>query len=133
MAILFRSRDSHREYERALEAYRDPARIDFVKLVDGGVSDNLGLTGFTIARAQAGTAYGPLTPAQAVRLDRVIVVVVDSGREADPAWARTVRGPKLPALVDALGNAATGSSMRAAYDAFSLTMQAWRRDVVRYR
>ena len=36
--------------------------VRYVKLLDGGIVDNYGLAGFTIARLASGTPYGPLEP-----------------------------------------------------------------------
>ena len=44
------------------------ARSKYVKLLDGGLVDNFGLSGFTISRLSARTPHEPLSPEQAVRL-----------------------------------------------------------------
>ncbi len=122
-----------RGFQEALVAYRTPGRVSYAKLVDGGIVNDFGITGFTIARAQAGTAYGPLTARQAVRLQRAIFLIADASLESDPAWARTASGPALPGLIEALTDAAEYGTIRAGYDAFRLTMMDWRNDLVRYR
>ena len=51
-----------RAFARSIESYRDPEQVKFVRLLDGGITDNYGLSGLTIARAAADTPYGPLNP-----------------------------------------------------------------------
>ncbi|MGB9043087.1 MAG: patatin-like phospholipase family protein, partial [Pseudolabrys sp.] len=43
-----------RSFAQALKRYRDPGQIRFVKLADGGITDNFGLSGIVIAREAVG-------------------------------------------------------------------------------
>ena len=70
---------------RALKNYRDPSKMKYVKLLDGAITDNFGVTGFSIARARSQTPYGPLTPREAVNLKRMLFMVSNAGREIDAA------------------------------------------------
>ena len=79
-------------YADALERYHS-GEVRYVKLLDGGVVDNYGLAGFTIARLAATTPYGPLEPEEGVKLRRLLFLVVDSGRAPSGSWAQTVEGP----------------------------------------
>ena len=54
-------------------------RVKYVKLFDGGLIDNYGLSGITIARAGQTTPYGPLRPEEAINLRRMMFLVVDAG------------------------------------------------------
>ena len=67
--------------------------VHYVKLLDGGIVDNYGLAGFTIARLASDTPYGPLQPEQGVKLRRMLFLVVDAGRAPSGAWSQTVRRP----------------------------------------
>ena len=60
-----------KSYAEALERY-GTGEIKYVKLLDGGLVDNLGLSGITITRLANKTAYGPLEPAEAVKLRRLL-------------------------------------------------------------
>jgi NTE family protein len=121
---------SHAE---ALESYRDPEKLKYVKLVDGGVTDNFGVTGLTLARAQSQTPYGPFSVEQAVRLDRVIYIEADAAQFETPQWTTTVKGPALIGLMTALTDTAIDNSVRAGYDVFRSTMHQWLNDLVAYR
>jgi NTE family protein len=74
----------------ALYSYQDGS-TKYVKLLDGGLVDNFGLSGFTISRLSATTAHEPLTPEQAVRLKRSIVILVDAGRAPSGDCAEGLR------------------------------------------
>jgi hypothetical protein len=117
----------------ALETYRDTNKLKYVKLVDGGITDNFGVTGVTLARAASQTPYGPLTAREAVRLKRVIYLVADAGRAPDVTWGSTVQGPGVVDLVMAVTDTAIQNSVSAGFDAFRLTMQKWQDDLIEYR
>ena len=46
----------------AIQRYREKNDVQFVKLLDGGMTDNLGLSGFVLELAAATEPYQPLTP-----------------------------------------------------------------------
>jgi len=104
-----------------------------VKLLDGGLVDNYGLSGFTIARLSSNTPYGPLTPQQAVRLRRMLFLVVDAGRGPSGNWTQAVEGPSGPELMVAAADTAIDASVRASYTAFDRTMSEWQAALIRWR
>jgi NTE family protein len=105
----------------ALYSYHD-GKTKFVKLLDGGLVDNFGLSGFTISRLSARTAHEPLSPEQAVRLKRSIVILVDSGRAPSGDWVQKVEGPSGTELIMAAADTAVQASVRASYTAFERIM-----------
>jgi NTE family protein len=121
-----------KSYADALERYRSGA-INYVKLLDGGLVDNFGLAGFTVARLAANTPFGPLAPSQAVKLRRLLFLVVDSGRAPSGQWAQTVPGPKGVDLIMATSDTATESGAIGSYSAFDATMSDWRKTLVSWR
>lgn len=120
-------------HARALESYRDPQKLRYVKLVDGGMTDNFGVTGLTLARAQSDTPYGPFSIEQAVRLDRAIYIEADASEFDTPKWTETVDGPALMGMVSALTDTAIDNAVRAGYDVFRGTMREWLNDLVAFR
>jgi NTE family protein len=116
----------------AIVRYRTGA-IPYIKLLDGGLVDNFGLSGFTIARLSSDTDYGPLTREQAVKLRRVLFLVVDAGRSPSGNWVRTVEGPRGPELVMAAADTAIDASVRAGFTAFEATLDDWQHALVRWR
>src|SRR5215813_1235931 len=121
-----------RSLAAALASYHDGS-TPYIKLLDGGLVDNYGLSGFTIARLSANTPYGPLTPRQAVRVRRVLTLVVDAGRGPSGNWTQTVEGPSGPELVVAAADTAMVASVHASYTAFDRTMLEWQTALVRWR
>ena len=101
----------------------------YVKLLDGGLVDNFGLSGFTISRLSAETPHEPLSPEQAVRLRRSIVILVDAGRAPSGDWVQTVEGPSGIELVMAAADTAVQASVRASYTAFERIMADWQRQL----
>jgi NTE family protein len=116
----------------ALYSYQDGS-TKYVKLLDGGLVDNFGLSGFTISRLSATTAHEPLTPEQAVRLKRSIVILVDAGRAPSGDWVQKVEGPSGMELVNAASDTAVQASVRSSYTAFERVMADWQRQVIAWR
>lgn len=114
-----------RAYARTLLRYRDPAQQRFVKLADGGITDNFGLSGLVIARAAADRPYMPMMPDKAVQIRRLVFIVVNAGRAPEGDWSRTVEGPSGAALIGAVTDTAIDSAVRSGFDAFRLTIREW--------
>ena len=95
-----------KRYADALERYRS-GELKYVKLLDGGLVDNYGLSGFTVARLASSTPDGPLAPQEAVKLRRFLFLVVDSGRAPSGKWVQTVAGPSGVDLIMATSDTAT--------------------------
>ncbi len=122
-----------RETARAFELYRDPARMGFLHLVDGGVVDNFGLASLLVLRAAAQTPYGPFSARDAVRLSHVTVVVIDAGIAPQGDWPLREAGPDGAQTAAAVLDAQINAGKRGAYDAFAGMLDRWQGDVVTYR
>jgi NTE family protein len=114
-----------RAFAQALKRYRDPEQIRFVKLADGGITDNFGLSGIVIAREAAGQPYAPLPRDKAVRLRHLTFIVVNSGLGPQGEWARTVQGPSGKEMIGALTDTAINSAVRSGFDSFRLSVKSW--------
>jgi NTE family protein len=119
-------------FANAMHRYHT-GEVRFVKLLDGGVVDNYGLAGFTIARLASATPYGPLEPEEGVKLRRLLFLVVDAGRAPSGAWAQTVEGPSGANLITAASDTATESGAVGSYSAFQDTMDNWQDALVDWR
>jgi NTE family protein len=122
-----------RAFAEALTHYREPGQIEYLKLADGGITDNFGLSGLVIARAAADRPYLPLTPEKAVRLRRVIFVVVNAGQAPAGNWAHTVEGPSGADLLNAVTDTAVNSAVRSGFDAFRLSLHDWEESIRKWR
>lgn len=118
---------------KVLESYADPARVKYVKLLDGGTTDNFGTIAFAVERAKAQNPYGPLTAEQAVRLNRMLFLVANAGVEKNPEWTQRKEGPGGVELAMSIVNSSMASATRTAYDALRLTLADWQTDMVEYR
>lgn len=114
-----------RSYLNALKRYRDVKQVGFVKLLDGGLTDNWGLAGINVAIASAPEPFKPLTREDAVSLERFIFVVVDSGRTLSGDWSQTLEGPTGSDLLEAVTGTAVDSAVRNSFEVLRLQMQAW--------
>jgi len=119
-------------FANALERYHS-GEVKFVKLLDGGLVDNYGLAGLTIARLASDTPYGPLEPEEGVKLRRMLFLVADAGRAPSGAWAQTVPGPSGVTLITAASDTATESGAVGSYSAFQDTMDEWQQALVNWR
>lgn len=119
-------------FARAISRYRDGS-MPYVKLLDGGLVDNYGLSGFTIARLSSDTPYGPLSPQQAVKLRRGMFLVVDAKTGVTGNWINTVEGPSGADLVMAAVDTTIDASVAGSFTAFNSTMSAWQSSLVKWR
>ncbi len=122
-----------RAYAGALNSYQNATPPAYVKLLDGGLTDNIGVTGFTLSRAAAQTPFGPLAPDEAVKLSTLMFLVVDAGRDNNVTWDKSLYGPTLPTLIGAISNTGISASVRDEFDALRLAVTNWRSELVAYR
>ena len=120
-------------YGKVLEDYADPDKVRFVKLLDGGITDNFGTIAFAVERAKAQNPYGPLSAAQAVRMKRMLFLVANAGVKAELAWTDRLKGPGGVSLATSIVNSSMGSATRTAYDAMVLMLANWQGEMVDYR
>jgi NTE family protein len=135
---IIRARDDHNSppmlqaFASAISRY-NAGDVPYIKLLDGGLVDNFGLSGFTIARLSSNTAYGPMTQAQAVKLRRGVFIVVDAGRGPSGDWVKTLEGPGGIDLIMAASDTAVDSSVRASFTAFDRITSEWQTALIRWR
>jgi NTE family protein len=122
-----------RAFALALKRYRDPGQLRFVKLSDGGLTDNFGLSGIVIARAAAEAPYAPLSREKAARLRRVVFIIVNAGLAGGGEWGRTVQGPTGVEMVNAVTDTAINSAVRSGFDAFRLSVRDWESETRKWR
>jgi NTE family protein len=121
-----------RSYAAALTHYRDGS-MKYVKLLDGGLVDNFGLTSLSISMLAAQRPFEPMTERQAARVRRIMFIVVDAGRGPSGDWANRLEGPSGVELVAAAADTAIDASVRASYTAFSALVDDWTVKVRRWR
>lgn len=122
-----------RETASAFRAYRDPSRMKYLHLTDGGVADNFGLSSLVTIRRAAGKPYGPYSARDAVKIRRMVFLLVNAEPNSSGAWAERPEGPNAVQLVEALLSAGINAPKRAASDAFGSVLSEWQRDLIAWR
>lgn len=117
----------------ALTDYRDLDTGRYVKLVDGGLTDNFGLSSIPQMRLLTGSPLTPLSEAEALHVKRLMFIVVDGGRRPAVSWSRGIGGPGGFDLALASIDAAIDTNMRLSYDNFVSTSRQWQDDIVAWR
>ena len=121
-----------KSFAEANARYRDGS-MRYVKLLDGGLVDNYGLSGFSIGLLAAQHPFEPMTERQAVRVRRIMFLVVDAGRGISGDFAQRLEGPSGVELVSAAADTAIDASVRSSYAAFSALASEWSNKVKRWR
>lgn len=104
--------DRRRVVAMALARYQDPANMPVLRLVDGGVTDNLGVRGSMMSPvAHYGNVpdmAGAFSPRQLAKVRHVLVVVANAEVYAPNSWARSGDEPGLVATTRASFDASLG-------------------------
>jgi NTE family protein len=114
-----------RAYVSALKTYRDTKALGFIKLLDGGLTDNWGLDGLNVALAAAAEPFQPLSRQDAIAVEKFLFLVVDSGRNLPSDWSKTLEGPTGADLLEAVASTAIDSSVRNSFEVTRLEMKNW--------
>lgn len=122
-----------RAHARALESYTNPSEVKFVKLLDGGITDNFGTTGLAVERARAQVPYAPLTAEEAVKLKRMLFLVANAGVDKDYDWTRRVEGPGGVNLAMSIATSAMAAASRSGYDSMRGELRLWERELIEWR
>ena len=117
---------------RAIMDYREP-RVKYIKLGDGGLTDNFAVSTLTLGRIVYGTPHAPMNARDAVRVRRLLLIVVDASRGPGGDWIDKEDGPGGYDLALAATDAAVDSASRLAADAFEQMIVEWQDALVGYR
>lgn len=120
-------------YARALDSYQSNGDLGFVRLLDGGLTDNLGITGLTLERAAAETPHAPLSPRQAVRLRNFLFIVTDAGVHSRYKWGPSPLPTRLDKVIVAASDTMLAAATRSGFDAVDLALKQWQDSLIRYR
>ncbi len=120
-------------YARALDTYYHDRDLNYVRLLDGGLTDNLGITGFVLERAAADTPHGPLSAEEAVRLRHFVFVVVDAGRGQTKSWGRDMANLPISELLQAATDTSMSAALRDEIDSLRQAVSIWKDQLVRFR
>lgn len=101
----------------AARSYRDPDRR-FAHLLDGGISDNLGLRGPFQAVTTTDSAWSILKAANLGQLGRLIVIAVNAKTTKQRTWDAKSSPPGVGAVLDVVMN---GPMDDVSYDSLEMT------------
>lgn len=103
-----------REYvaARALDRYMHPETLPVVRLVDGGITDNLGVRGSMLSpvlhHGDVADMSGAFDEASLDKVSKVLVIVANAQIYEDYAWSRAGRDPGLIGTLSASFDSAIG-------------------------
>lgn len=120
-------------YARALDSYQSKDELKYVRLLDGGLTDNLGVSGLSLERAAAATPYAPLSAHQAVRIRHFLFIVTDAGVDGQYDWGTSPKNPHLGKILRSVADTTIAASTGSGFDAVDLTLNEWQQQLVRYR
>lgn len=120
-------------YARALQSYQSNTSLSYVRVLDGGLTDNLGVTGFALERAKAKTPHGPLSPRQAVRLSNFLFIVTDAGVQKQYEWGLSPVATRLDKVMIAASDTTISTATRSSFDAVDLALNQWQTALIDYR
>ena len=103
--LALRSKTHDRRYADAVAgaSYRDPD-TRFVHLLDGGLSDNLGLRGPFQAITTTDSSWSILQQANFQRLNRLMVIAVNAKTSKKRNWNKKSKPPGIGAVLDVVMN-----------------------------
>ncbi len=114
----------------AKSVYTDKARYPYLHLLDGGISDNLGIRSvLSLADSKHNALYRLLANQPDKPIKQVVFIVVDA---ADKIPERITQSPKEPNLEDIIGAVTTFQSMRYNESTLKLLenkIAVWRREL----
>jgi NTE family protein len=118
---------------KAVTAYRDPKHVRYIKLADGGLSDNFAVSTLVLSRLALGTPYAPMTERDAVKIRRLLLIAVDASQGPNGDWTHREAGPSGLDFALSATDAAVDSAAQQAADAFGSMVQAWQDSVIAFR
>jgi NTE family protein len=105
----------------------------YLKLYDGGVTDNLGVHNITTHRERYDSLIAPMLPKSVVSMKDLLFIVVNAGTKAGENFNKKIEGPSgvdgLGAVVDTLMSTATARTQ----DDFFQVMKNWQEDIIKFR
>jgi NTE family protein len=116
----------------AVQRYRAKSDVQYVKLMDGGLTDNLGLSGVLLERLGANEPYEPFSEREGVKMRRMLFVVVDAGRPPGGDWAKDVKTGATD-LIQAVADTAVDANIRNTYETFTSHLRDWNRELIDWR
>lgn len=117
----------------AVAAYKDKHQARYLRLVDGGLIDNFGVSTLVNARAGFGSPYAPLSTHEALTVRRLLFIVVDATSVQHSDWIFESNELDGIDVMIAASDAAVDSSARQASDLLEKMIHEWQESVITFR
>ncbi len=114
----------------AWERYRNDPEVNFLKLADGGIADNFGLSSLSLLLE---LMDGPGHLVDLAKIRRLVVLVIDAGQQQTGVWTRTAGGSSGIDLAVAAINTGIELSARTNFDLFGRLAREWKRKAIAAR
>ena len=115
-----------REVRRVMRSYTDASQRPFIHLVDGGLSDNLGVRSIMDAALLNGGLGGLADRIGMPLRKRVLVIVVNAATRRGGEWNKREEVPGIFRSIDQLGDNIGQQVNRHTLDAFRHMLDVWR-------
>lgn len=120
-----------RHVEASQTRYASEPELHYLKLLDGGLVDNLAVRNLMRAMNRPAPALVPAQAAQ--RLRRVVIIVADASTRVGGEMSQVIDGPDAPETITASVDAMVDNASRAGLDAVERETASWRERLVRWR
>lgn len=111
--------------------YATATDLRYLKLLDGGLVDNLATQ--NLMRSMRGPAPAPLPEATAREVRRIVVIVADASLRVGGDMSTSTDGPGALDTITASIDAMIDNSSRASLDGLEEETRRWRKRLVRWR
>ena len=113
--------------------YQNRRESRYLKLYDGGVTDNLGLHNFITKRGRYDSHIQPMSPKRAVTLRHLLYIVVNAWTRTGENFLKEIEGPSGVEAVGAVVDTLMATATARTRDDFFQVMQVWRDDIIEHR
>jgi NTE family protein len=126
-------RRSHRRHwnARIATSYLDAKRRPYIHLVDGGISDNVGLRGPLDEVLAAGGIWARFREIGVERPAHVVVVVVDAEVHREPTFSRSPSPPSMSAVMGAVTGVQLNRYTFETIELFRTSLEKWAQELPR--
>ena len=122
-----------RNQARTLRRYQNRQESRYLKLYDGGVTDNLGIHGLITQRERHISLIEPMVPKRAVNMKDLLFIVVNAGTKTRENFLKKIEGPDGIDAFSAVADTLMATATARTRDDFFLAMKIWRDDIIKYR
>jgi NTE family protein len=114
---------------KQLRAYQDSTHRPYLHLLDGGLSDNLGLRGLLENTIALGGARSAMRHYNLEKPRKVVVIVVNAASQGDRGWDKHKQSPNVVQVVIALGSVPLNRYSFETMQFFRESLKQWEREL----